>query len=482
VQQLNDAGGQSPERILFLTGHLAERSLRRLLQGLEPEEGGRYHVHNVGISVAALMTADMVGRRLDAVGEVQRVVVPGYCRGDLDTLTRKYGVPFERGPEDLKDLPVYLGYEGHSVDLSRYDLNVFAEITDAPDLDLPAIISRAAYLRGEGADVIDLGCLPQTPFPHLEEAVRALKDEGFRVSVDSMNENELLRGGRAGADFLLSLTEETLWIADEIESTPVLIPGREGDMDSLTRAIEAMEKRGQAHIADAILDPLHFGFTASICRYRELRARHPQTEIMLGAGNVTELTEADTAGMSAMLAGICSELDIRHMLTTQVSLHARTVVRETDYARRVMFAARENHDLPKGYGSGLLALHERRPHSLSSEEIRELAEQIRDPNFRIHVNDDGIHISNRDGLHTHTDPFELFPHLGVEEDGGHAFYLGVELGRAQIAFQLGKRYVQDEELRWGCLVDPPEDDKRVHRAPGPTMKARRKGRKCRKPK
>jgi hypothetical protein len=33
-------------------------------------------------------------------------------------------------------------------------------------------------------------------------------------------------------------------------------------------------------------------------------------------------------------------------------------------------------------------------------------------------------------------------------------YVGVELGRAQIAWQLGKRYVQDEPLKWGSAVRP----------------------------
>ncbi|MCK8515417.1 DUF6513 domain-containing protein [Methylonatrum kenyense] len=461
------------DSILFLTGHLAEPSLRRILAELDSEEG-RYHVHNIGINVAALMTVAMIGRRLPSVSDVDRIMLPGHCRGDIRELEQRYGIPVERGPTDLKDLPVHLGFKGKAPDLSRYDLNIFAEITDAPRLEVADIVRRAETLCREGANVIDLGCLPETPFPHLEESVQALQQAGFKVSVDSLNSDDLLRGGRAGADYLLSLTENTLWIADEVPSTPILIPAEAGDLDSLSRAIKGMEQRGRHHVADAILDPIHFGFTEAICRYRDLRQRHPETDIMFGAGNVTELTEADTVGISTLLMGICSELRITYMLTTQVSEHARTVVRETDRARRVMYASRENQDLPKGYGGDLLALHERKPYPDTLDEIRELAGRVRDPNFRIHVTEEGLHIYNRDGLHSHHDPFELFPHLGVEEDGGHAFYLGVELARAQIALQLGKRYVQDEELRWGALVDPPPEDKLVHRNPGPTMKARRK--------
>ena len=60
-----------------------------------------------------------------------------------------------------------------------------------------------------------------------------------------------------------------------------------------------------------------------------------------------------------------------------------------------------------------------------------------------------MHVYNRDGLFDATDPFALYPHLKVDNDASHAFYLGVELARAQIAWQLNKRYVQDQELEWG---------------------------------
>jgi len=66
------------------------------------------------------------------------------------------------------------------------------------------------------------------------------------------------------------------------------------------------------------------------------------------------------------------------------------------------------------------------------------------------VSGEGISIYNRDGLFREIDPFRLYPHLKVEDDASHAFYLGVELARAQIAWQLKKRYRQDEELKWGC--------------------------------
>jgi len=442
------------ERILFLTGKLAERPLHRVLDSLQPA-GFEYEIRNIGLSVAALMTASMIARRVKPPAGVTRVIVPGLCRGDLAEAERALGVPVLRGPDDLKDLPAYFGREGRAPDLSRHDVGIFAEIVDAPSLAVDAILDRARRYAVDGADVIDIGCLPDTPFPHLEDAVQALRSAGYRVSVDSVAPDDLLRAGRAGADYLLSLSEETLWIADEVESVPVLIPRAQGDFESLCRAVERLRAGGRRFIADSVLDPIHFGFTASLGRYAELRRRFPDIEIMMGIGNLSELTEADTTGIHAVLFGVISELRITSVLTTQVSPHARSAVREADLARRIMFAARADERLPKGLDGGLLAIHDRKPFPYTEAEIAELAGQIRDPSYRVQVTEEGIHVFNRDGLIRGRDPFELFPRLeALQADAPHAFYMGVELARARIAWQLGKRYVQDEELRWGVAVAP----------------------------
>lgn len=462
-----------PEKLLFLTGRLAQPSLERVLAGM-PERPFDYQVHDLGLKVAALMTADMIARRLPDVMGAARVIVPGCCAGALEALQERLGVPVERGPKDLKDLPEFFGGKRRKVDLSRYDIRIFAEIVEAPQLDIAAIVARAEDYRRDGADVIDLGCLPGEPFAHLEETVAELKTRGFAVSVDSLASEELLRGARAGADYLLSLHESTLWIADEVDATPVLIPESGDDLESLFRCVDTLAARGRLMLADAILDPIHFGFTRSLLRYQALRDRYPELPIMMGTGNLTELTDADTTGVTGLLFGIASELQISAVLTTQVSAHARSAVREADLARRVMHAAHADASLPRGYHAGLMALRDRKPFPDTPTEIAEMAQAVKDPSFRIQVSEQGVHVYNRDGLHTATDPFELYPKLGVEEDGGHAFYLGVELARAEIAWQLGKRYRQDEALAWGCAVRQDDTPPTAHHAPGATLPAARR--------
>jgi hypothetical protein len=85
-----------------------------------------------------------------------------------------------------------------------------------------------------------------------------------------------------------------------------------------------------------------------------------------------------------------------------------------------------------------------------------------------------VHVYNRDGLHVAQDPFALWPQLGLEADAGHAFYMGVETARAQIAWQLGKRYVQDEPLDWGCAVERAAEDLQRWAGPGTTLTHRKR--------
>jgi dihydropteroate synthase-like protein len=462
------------ESILFLTGHLARARLEAVLRAMKASFD--WKVLDIGVKVAALMTEDIIARRLPSPVAADKVMLPGRCRADTGRLGKRFGVPFLRGPDELKDIPLFFGRERKAADMSRYDIRIFAEIVDASALAVEAIVERAKSYVESGADVIDLGCLPDTPFPHLEAAVAALKGKGYKVSVDSADSDELRRGGKAGADYLLSLSEATLDIADEVASTPVLIPKEHGDMASLYRAMDALDAKKRAYLVDPVLDPINFGFMPSLERYAQVRRERPDAEMLMGTGNLTELTDADTSGITAVLLGIASELHIKNVLVVQVSPHTRRTVEEHDLARRIMYASRADGDLPKDYADGLLTVHARRPFPQTPDEIADGAREVRDKNFRIEIAEDGIHIYNRDGHHVAQDALSLFPKLGVdvEKDGAHAFYLGTELAKAEIAFRLAKRYAQDEPLDWGVAADRPVEDETALKSPGHTLAAKKK--------
>ena len=459
------------KNILFITGKLAEKNLKKILDCIEKKDFS-YEIRNLNINVAALLTTEMIYRRIGNVDNFSKIILPGKVRGDIDELAKKLKIKIERGPEELKDLPVMFGGNPLKYDLSKYEVHIFAEITDAPNMKIQEIISMANYYRDNGADIIDIGCLPNKPFPHLSETIQELKRQDFYVSIDSHLDKELILGGKSGADYLLSIKSDNFYILDEVDSYPILIP-KDGDMASLYDCIDRCIENKRIFIADPILDPINYGFTQSITRYSELRKRYPDIHIMMGTGNVTELTHADTTGMTMILMGIISELKINHILTTEVSKHCRTVIKESDLARRIILAASLGNTTPKHINSGLLTTHEEDPIRYDAQEVEELFEQVKDSSYRIMNTDDGVNLFNKKGLQVAIDPFDFFEKIDVGDDTGHAFYLGVELARAQIAHQLGKTYEQDEELKWGCLVDEKIDDKLEFKEQGPTFKKKK---------
>ena len=60
--------------------------------------------------------------------------------------------------------------------------------------------------------------------------------------------------------------------------------------------------------ADPVLDPPMQGLAESLQRYVLFREANPHFPLFFGAGNVTELMDADTQGVNALLAALAAEL------------------------------------------------------------------------------------------------------------------------------------------------------------------------------
>src|SRR5688572_17309556 len=151
--------------------------------------------------------------------------------------------------------------------------------------------------------------------------------------------------------------------------------------------------------------------------------------MLMGIGNLTELTSADSTGVNALLIAICQELGVRAVLTTEVTPWARGAVREVDIARRLMHYAVSQQTIPKGVDNRLLTIKDPRVLAYNEEELRALKAGITDPNFRIFADRDAITVLNHDQFIRGTDIYEIFAQLDVR-DADHGFYLGKELARA----------------------------------------------------
>jgi dihydropteroate synthase len=442
-------------RILFVTGRLAEFALRRVLEELAPRAGFIAEVAVLPITVAALMTPKWAARHLQIPPDIARVIVPGYCKGDMTPLTELAGaIPIEHGPNDLRELPRY--FDAPTRQMASYggfDIEILAEINHAQSLTVPEILKQAAELAGQGADRIDLGTDPGGPWSGIAEAVGSLRSAGYRVSIDSFDPLEVSHAVGAGADLILSVNKANRHLASDWGVEVVVIPDQPGTLAGLGETIDYLQARSVPFRVDPILEPIGLGFAASLGRYLEVRQRYPSVEILMGIGNLTELTDVDSAGVNALLAGFCQELAIRSVLTTSVANWARSSVRELDIARRLMHFAVTNHLPPKRVETGLVCLRDPSVPRFGPEALDVLWRGIRDPNWRLFAEDGSIVAINGDHFLRDPDPFVLFESMEVT-DASHAFYLGYELAKARIALTLSKRYQQDQALEWGHLTEP----------------------------
>jgi dihydropteroate synthase-like protein len=446
--------------VLFVTGKLAEPALRRLLADLAPRAQIDCSVAVLPISVVALATTSWIARHLAVPTGIDRIVLPGLCEGDLSELTGTASVPVERGPNDFRDLPeIFESGKPVPSDYGGHDIEILAEINHVTRLSLDEILARARAYRADGADVIDLGCDPpgrRNGWPAARATVRALRGEGLRVSIDSFDLREVDEAVAGGAELVLSVNSGNRAAARSWGCEVVALPDEPATLLGLDETVAYLRENGIPFRIDPIIEPIGFGFAASLGRYLETRRRYPDAEIMMGVGNLTELTDVDSAGLNVALLAFCQELGARSVLTTEVINWCRSSVREADLARRLVYHACRQRVLPKHLTADLVVLRDPKLHRYGPEALVELAAQIRDKSFRLFAEDGWLHVMNDRMTLQGTDPFDLFDKMNAQADinASHAFYLGYEMAKAVTALTLGKNYVQDQALRWGFLTVP----------------------------
>ncbi len=463
--------------MLFVTGKLAEPALRRTLAEMAPAFA--YDIAVMKITVAALMTTPWIARFLAVPPGTDLVLIPGLCEGEGAVLAERVGVRVEKGPKDLRQIPEYFGRAALVREYGAYDIEIVAEVNNAPRLARAALRREAEHYRASGADVIDIGCTPGRAFPELADVVRELVGAGMRVSVDSFDVDEIATAVAAGAELVLSVNQSNLDVARDLAGTKtrvVVIPDFGQGLETLEPSIAALERWGVTYLIDPVIEPIGFGFFASLERFAAVRRRYPTAPLFMGIGNITELTAADTTGVNALLIAICAELGVRAVLTTEVIPWAHGVVREVDIARRLMHHAVRQKSLPKGVDDRLVTLKDPTILAYRETELRELQARVTDPNFRIFADRDVITVFNDELFVRGTDIQEIFARLGVDE-ATHAFYLGRELMKAQLALTLGKNYRQEGALQWGYLT-PPDDRGPAHVKLTPRSKRSRERRKA----
>lgn len=443
-------------KIHFVTGRLAETALRSTLGRLSAQAGFEYSIQVLPITVAALMTPAWIAPRLDIPAGTTRLVLPGYCGGDLTPIQAVTELPIEIGPKDLRRLPEFFGKSKVADDFGDWDIEIIAEINHAPRLELRTVLAMAHALQTSGATLIDVGCEPNSNWASVGEYVSALISEGHRVSIDSLNPREIAPAVAAGAELVLSVNSSNREYAVDWGCEVVVIPDDIRDIASLATTIDFLAERNVPLRIDPILEPIGLNFAASLERYFKARRRWPEAEMMMGIGNLTELTDVDSAGINVILLAICQELGVRSVLTTQVINWARSCVQECDLARRLVHYAINHEVPPKHLSDQLVVLRDTKLVAFGSKQLEKLAADIKDHNYRIFAEADEVHLLGSGQKFSGSDPFAVFDQLAATNprnlDPAHAFYLGFEMCKALTALQLGKQYTQDESLDWGFLT------------------------------
>lgn len=445
------------QRLEFLTGKLAAPALREVLRGQFPESSNSYTVTVLPITVAALMTPSWIARNWRPAPDVDRVILPGYCEGDLSELRSMAPIILDRGPRDLRRLPDFLtGRNETPSDFGAFRIEILAEINHAPRLNRSELLDQARRFAANGADWIDIGCEVDGNWSQVGDAVKAIRDLGLRVSIDSFDVNEVSTAVRAGAELVLSVNQTNRHAAPDWGVEVVVIPDEIRSLGGLRDNIEWLESRSVRFRVDPILEPIGCGFAASLERYLTVRKNWPTLPMLMGIGNLSELSDVDSAGVNLLLLGFCEELRIDRVLTTEVINWARSSVRECDLARRLVHYAVHHGIPPKNLATSLVMLRDARIESYADAQLEQLAAGIRDHNYRLFAERGEIHLLSANLHLHHADAFEVFRQLmetGPKNvDASHAFYLGYEMAKAMTALTLHKNYRQDEALEWGHLT------------------------------
>ena len=515
-------------RVLVVTAQLAAEVVKQQVKSSKVD----CDVLVLPRPVAALLNTSYIARKLkeEDVKRYNMILLPGLCFGDLNVVEKAVGVPVYKGPKYAADLPAVLNLVG-SVTLSKtipacellsnilrveaetyikkceeealkagvdgrirvgkltvgygLPMKVMAEIVDAPLLSEEEILRRADYYISSGADIIDVGMVARESRP--EDAGRIVKllkrHIDKPVSIDTLDVNECKEAVEAGVDLILSFDrgtlEEASTFAKDVPS--VIIPSHteagffpkdpQERIKALRKNLQLARSLGMTKIiADPVTDVLITpGLVQSLVAHYLFRIEEPYTPLFMGLANVSELLDADSIGVNALLAGLAMELGASIVLATEASVKTRGAVKELSKACKMMYIAHCRGSVPKDVGLDLLVLKEKRIRDDPLLQVGEHCGRVQaDGEQFVYMDQKGSFKIAVDRANSQIVVYH-YPRslkevdviiygkevskivkkvidLGLVSRLDHAAYLGRELQKAEIALKTGKGYIQDSEL------------------------------------
>ena len=485
-------------RILLVTGKLAFNAVQEVAKRIGAE------VISLDYPVAALMTVEFIAENLKKIKEKLKgfdlIIIPGLVSGDAKVIEDAVGIKTYKGTEDIYDLPSAIELLKKGVGLSTvYPADKLVQIERGRNINeiLKTIEDHGEYKFEVGGlkipitpppfriflevdaskplndlikeveekkdyvDVIVLG-FPNGHFDldEVRSKVSALRELKV-VGIDSASPKELIEGVKAGASFVFNLNEENFEELKSVKSDACFVIAPFSTENRAEITLKIYEKAKQNGFEKVILDPVMspplFGVVDSIIQYKKVREGVRDEPMLMGVLNVTELIDADSVGVNALMTVIAGELGVANLLVMDKGKTSGSAMEVRRASQMVSIAIKE-HRLPKDLGIDLLILKDKRKVKsvvdLYSPEIVEghIEPRNMDRGFvKISKDDHYIYLNwygkekftliGKDGLSLGR---RLIEKVNVNPE--HALYIGYELAKAEIALQLGKEYIQDKPL------------------------------------
>ncbi|MBP5083771.1 MAG: dihydropteroate synthase-like protein [Methanomicrobium sp.] len=485
-------------RILLATGTLAYPIVRESSKGFDTVIG-------VSGKIAAFITPEALKKLIEA-NPCDMVLVSGMCTADFSGAEKECGVPIFMGPRHAADLGMVLSkLESGSVTLSKtvpadelfeeskkadalsklksleenadFDfeirgvkfgggsrMKVLAEIMDAHKPAASVLIAKAKRFIESGADIVDLGfgfdAAPEDVVRTFE-SLESLRGSHPRTlfSVDTQNP-ALIKAALPYADIVLSLHDgnmgDTAGAVAARDLAAVIVPHDRPLSENIAAARHAGIRK---IIADTLIQPVGSGLTESAAECLHAREGGIDCPLFFGAGNVTELIDADSVGVNALLAGIAKEAGASVIFTSEHS--DKTFGSVAEMRRAVdMMTLMTDRPYPKDLGLGLFKIKEKRRRITPPPEYeRSVIVPEGDPdgdltydprgNVRICIEDGLIVAVHKGCAFKGRNWYDIFEAL-LKDDRvslmSHAAYLGKELYKAELALRYNRSFDQDGEF------------------------------------
>jgi len=510
-------------KILIVTGKFAEPIVRDVVAELTLKYGTALElgVLVINVPVAALITPDRLmnefKKRYEFIKQFDVVLVPGLMKGDVMSIAKSLGIRIFKGTKYVGDVEIaieallsgnelstkvaaedYLRKKSRiiidelvknlekrmkiafnvgnlPIPLRGPPIRLFAEIPPGTLTNEQKVMKLAKRFIQCGTDLIVIGTSADSDIPDkIERIVKKLVTIlNVPIGIDSLNPREIEAAISSGAELVMNLSKSFLEtykdFADKVAF--VLVPestrassaeGRFKELFEVSR--QAKEMGYRKLILNPVISPPLFGMIEGLVALRLSSRYIKEYPLLVDASNITELIDADSHGIHAVLASLAIEIGASAILVTESSWKTKGSVFEMKQALYMNYIARAKHSPPIDITPNLLIMKEKRPKKWLIPIAREI----------LHISETSIpsRTELKDAVIIGVDKErnEIIatiiekgtPKISISSkyalnigkavnkiksiDPEHALYLGYELCKAEIASRIGRSYVQDEDI------------------------------------